>query len=451
MSKNFLIKKTTLLLLLVLAINFSLSNVAHATDNQDIYGDGISASWNDITPYLSAIYKSTPYISISNGISTMQFSFNTELFWDLGLYVYGDPLSVSFTDTKNDFKVTEKGYFKNKNSSKRGEYRYLGYSINGAPITNTRFPNEIKPIPYEDMTLIKYSDLSESLKKTYSIIGVNNNSYSSIKHVIEDKNSPIWNFTNFTQGKEISLKQTLINIGMFKNGRATVSLLDYGIIYSWNDSGGIIRLFYCSKHDKSIVRYATFSGPVSIDIHKITPTLTSALSLNKSKYYISGTTFSVPSNTNKLLLNIDITGVFNDNYKNLSYLQKKFSVTRDSIVKFELFVENKIAKEYLFNSDSTKIKKGALITNHELKLSNLKKGNNYYTIKGKALISLKDGYLEAPCSLVINVICNDVASPEKPSSSPSPTNTPKPTSTLPTVTPNPTPTLPPRITINRKW
>ena len=68
----------------------------------------------------------------------MKFYFNMELFSDLGLYVYGEPSSVQFSGTVNDFKAADYGYFRVQSNGNltKGEYRYLGYSLNGVPMTN---------------------------------------------------------------------------------------------------------------------------------------------------------------------------------------------------------------------------------------------------------------------------------------------------------------------------
>ena len=65
-------------LLLFLSENFYIN----AKDNKNFYGDGTSAQWADIAPFLSVIYKNTPYISVSNGKTIQKFYFNTEIFDD---------------------------------------------------------------------------------------------------------------------------------------------------------------------------------------------------------------------------------------------------------------------------------------------------------------------------------------------------------------------------------
>ena len=56
-----------------------------AEDDPSYYGDGTSVSWEDLSQYLSPLYRNTPYISVSNGSESRRFSFNIELFTDLGL------------------------------------------------------------------------------------------------------------------------------------------------------------------------------------------------------------------------------------------------------------------------------------------------------------------------------------------------------------------------------
>ena len=98
-----------------------------AKDDPSYYGDGASISWEELSQYLSPLYQNTPYISVSNGSEVRRFSFNIELFTDLGLYVYGEPSSVQFSGTVNDFKTADYGYFRvqSDGTQKNGEYRTL--------------------------------------------------------------------------------------------------------------------------------------------------------------------------------------------------------------------------------------------------------------------------------------------------------------------------------------
>ena len=192
--------RASIILLLIFFVLFGKATRIHtnAYNNSAFYGDNTAITWDDIQPHLSPVYQNTPSISISNGYTTKKFNFNIELFWDLGLYVYGTPESVSFTGIENDFKPTNYGYFVSPSNNLKGEYRYLGYSLYGVPITNKRFPNDLPPIPYDDMTLLKYTELPDHLKQSYNISGLSNERYIPLRNIIESPDSPIWNFTNFT-------------------------------------------------------------------------------------------------------------------------------------------------------------------------------------------------------------------------------------------------------------
>ena len=313
-----------------------------AKDDASFYGDGTTATWEDISQYISPLYKNTPYINVSNGSVSKQFYFNTELFIDLGLYVYGEPVSVQFSGAVNDFKAADYGYFRaNGENSAKGEYRYLGYSINGIPMTNTRFPNEVSHDSSE-MTLMRYTDLPENLKVTYNVQGANNAAYAYIRDLIEAADSPVWDFENFSNGVSITLREKLKQLGLMANGIPSVSIFDYAVIYSWAESGGSIRVFYQSKTNKEVISYATFTGPVSIDFSRKVPPFTSKIEVVKEHpNYIGNDTFYMKKGAANITLSVNIRAALQDNYANLSEFAKQHSYTRDQMSMFLLIWKNR--------------------------------------------------------------------------------------------------------------
>lgn len=432
-------------LLLFLSENFYIN----AKDNKNFYGDGTSAQWADIAPFLSVIYKNTPYISVSNGKTIQKFYFNTEIFCDLGLCVYGEPNSVQFTGTVNDFKAAANGYFRvdKAEHSTAGEYRFLGFSINGIPVTNSRFPSEFE-INTGNARLVKYTDLPANVKKLFGVNNLNNAMYISIKDLIESINSPIWNFTTTVSGKDESIRERLTKLGIFKNGKATVSLVEYGIFYSWAESGGVVRLFFASGSGAdTFYSYATFSGPVTVDFVMKFPSASSLLNISgESSQKIGENTFLMPQTAKQLSFDITLQGIMNDNNKILSDFARRYTYTRNQMTGHEIYINNMVIKSTTTRFDENAVLFEGTLRNFTVRASQLVPGRNTITVNGVLKIYFGNNpstrYIYAPCSLDITIVYSPI------------TPTPSPT---PNVTPEqePTESIPPRRThcfeISRKW
>lgn len=89
-------------------------------------------------------------------------------------------------------------------------------------MTNTRFPNEIHT-DFSEMTLMKYTDLPESLKETYQVKGIDNAPYAALRDLIEAPDSPVWEFENINNGVPITLRERLEGFGLMQNGVPSVS------------------------------------------------------------------------------------------------------------------------------------------------------------------------------------------------------------------------------------
>ena len=407
-----------------------------AKDDKTFYGDGTTAGWEDISQYFSPLYKNTPYISVSNGSSSMKFYFNMELFSDLGLYVYGEPSSVQFSGAVNDFKAADYGYFRVQSNGNltKGEYRYLGYSLNGVPMTNTRFPNETQT-NFSEMTLMKYTDLPESLKETYNVKGIDNESYHVIRDLIEAKDSPVWDFENMNNGISITLRERLEGFGLMQDGIPSISLLDYAIVYSWAETGGIIRVFYQSKNDKEVIRYATFTGPVSTDFARKIPSFKSELSIPEDQPdLIDANTFYLGPGRKRLSIRIDMHAILEDHYAELTEFGKAHSYTRTHIKNLTLSANNTTLQNTELQYNANTVIAHGYILNYKIYASSLKPGRNTFTLSGNAVVQLGKKYVLSRCSLDI-VILYDPGVESNPSPSPSPI-----------ISPSPSPISPPSFT-----
>lgn len=452
--KNIILKA----FLSVTALSFILiflltdSYTFNASDNKSCYGDGVSANWADIKPYLSAVYKNTPYISISNGKNTQKFYFNVEIFYDLGLCVYGEPNSVQFTGTVNDFKAVKGGYFNTiaNGISTQGEYRFLGFSLNGTPITNSRFPSEVE-INASSAGLVKYTDLPQNVKKLFGVNNLSNASYLPIKDLIESSDSPIWSFTTTVNGKQESLRDRLTKMGLFKNGKASVSLSEYGIIYSWAESGGVIRLFFASDiGTEFFYSYATFAGPVSIDFVKKYPLLSSFLYIEDNPdFQVGKNTFYLGPTQESLLLNVSLHGAMTDNHKKLSDFMRMYSFTRDQMTDYSIIIDNSLTNNSKKSAFDNHVDFDGTLFNYKINASELSAGRNTIHINGVLKIRFGNSpnirYISAPCSLDICVIYEPyIAATATPIPAATPTASPEPSESIPSENT-------PRVEICRRW
>ena len=421
-----------------------------AKDDPSYYGDGASVSWEELSQYLSPLYQNTPYISVSNGSEVRRFSFNIELFTDLGLYVYGEPSSVQFSGTVNDFKTADYGYFRvqSDGTQKNGEYRYLGYSLSGVPMTNTRFPNEIHT-DFSEMTLMKYTDLPESLKETYQVKGIDNEPYAVLRDLIEAPDSPVWEFENINNGVPITLRERLEGFGLMQNGVPSFSLLDYAIIYSWAETGGILRVFYQSKNNKEVIRYATFTGPVSVDFARKLPEFTAELSIPPGQPGLIGDRkFRLGPDQESLSLQIDMKAVLLDGYAELTEFGKAHTYTRADIQSLTLSIQNtELQNTEMRCFPNEAIAQGSLPT-YTVPAEILAPGRNTLRLSGTALVRFEGKALRASCSLLFDIIYEPFAETPAPSAMP---ETPAPTAgtpAAPETTPDPTAY---RFAVSRKW
>ena len=141
MYKNIFFKKIGIILL-ILAMAMTSFPTATAQDvedylgtdfYQDHLGTNVNRAWFDTLKDLNIIPALYTY---SIQVKGETFYANEQLFDHLGLIVYGDHSVVP----QNNFKEKATGYY--RKSGKRGEYRYEGYSFNGVPFANNRFPRD---------------------------------------------------------------------------------------------------------------------------------------------------------------------------------------------------------------------------------------------------------------------------------------------------------------------
>ena len=440
-----------------------------ALDDASYYGDGTTATWDDIKEYLNDLYANMPCVSIETDKGIYIMDFNVEMFIDLGLYVYGDPESVAEIGSVNDFKEVENGYFVQETESGdiRGEYRYIGLSTSGSPVSNSRFPHDQEQKPYEELRPMKYSELSDWRKKKYNIVGVNNDAYEAIRDIIDSNISPALAFINEGISTE-PLGSQLNVMGCMNGDTPLISLFEYGIIYSWDVNGGSIRMFFKLAADDTFYCYATFIGPVSLELSKKVPRLICDVSPADGSqiYYIRPDESYVD-------IPVCIAGGVIDNYYNLSAFGKKYSFTRDEITDRRLVLNNvdrpiiyeqyeddiysfvgktlyiRVYKDELVSSPASYYLKGQIyVTFGEMTLSTISRNT--------LIIVTLTPSPEATAGPLVTPTAEPAESPlvtPSAGSTAGPLVTPTAESTeSPAVTPSAGPTASPRpITVNRKW
>lgn len=438
---------TIFLLVTIIGIaSFHLSSInVLAVDDSTYYGDGTSAGWDDIKEYINELYANLPYISVDTDNGKQVFYFNVEIFIDLGLYVYGGPESIAEIGSVNDFKETQTGYFiqEKEDSTIKGEYRYIGLSTTGAPVSNSRFPPDHARLDFDEMAPMKYSDLTDARKKKYNIYGVNNDAYAAIADIIDSSQSPAFAFLN--EGiSDVPLGEQLNIMGYMQDGEPLISLFEYGIIYSWDINGGMIRMFFKQVETDLFYCYATFVGPVSLEFTKKIPSLLLDISMPEGKKYY------LKPDQEYIDVPICIAGGIVDNYASLSDFGKKYTFLRTDITdkklvlcKQERKIINEIEEEDTYSFIGETLYLRLYRSQFTRKLDAVSLVGNIYVYFGNLVITttVKD---------VLTIVVEEATPAPNVLPTATPIATPSPDATasvkpaLPQTTPGP-------VSVNRKW
>lgn len=446
--------KKIILIMLIIAIvitNAVWITPVLAVDDASYYGDGTTAKLSDIREYLTDVYANTPYISIDTEEGNKKIHFNVEYFIDLGLYAYGDPESVVEIGSVNDFKEVEDGYYIDSSSGEevRGEYRYIGLSPTGLPVSNSRFPPDQEQVDFSELAPMKYSDLSDYRKKKYNIYGVDNEAYKAIQSIIDSAASPALDFLN--EGvSDVPLRGHLDEMGYIDDsGKPSISLFEYGIIYNWSVNGGTIRMFFKSVKTGDFYCYKTFVGPVSLKYSKKAPEIEVLMSTtyNETTYYIT-------AGRNYVDIPVMVTGCVVDYINKTSAFQRKYSFIRTDVTGVELFL-NGHNVEIIGESEDVE---AAYYFGETLKIrvyrKDLTKKVNEVALFGCAEVSFGGVVFSGENEISVTVV---VSAPATPTPKSTASCTPQPT-TEPTAEPTPEPTFSPvnptennKIAAHRRW
>ena len=420
-------KLVTVLFFYVLLFSTSI-----AIDNSSYYGDGVSVTFNDIRNTLPSLYRNTPVICVNTSTGAKAYFFNVEMYIDKGYLVYGEPSSVTDLGYTNSFKQTDKGYFYSMGvSGTRGEYRYLGLSINGTVYTNVSFPEDTVPGEHT-YRVVKYSSLPDYLKERYGIPKEGNAYFESIRQLIDSPDSPAWNFRHtYSNGSSVTVYKKFEESNMVGNG-VYPSLFEYARITGWGSGGGSLVLYYRSVNDSSVYRYATFTGSITPRWEKVFHGLDCYIYDHEPQYKMG-------KEEDSLTFTYKVRGDFKDNYSELSTVMKKYTYTRDDIVSYSLYSDGvfRNVKNMVYNNTNVVFSSSNILV--QLNRENLTVGYNTVKLRAEAKVNLNGYIYTTSTEKDIIVFVEPKSTP-----SPTPTNTPEPT---PTSTPFDTP-FP---AVKRRW
>lgn len=165
--------------------------------------------------------------------NTDGYEINEEMYKIYNLIVYGKPQDV----VKNQrWKDTPNGKYINKSTNKRGEYRILGYALNGSVVNNELFPDDY----------------------------VSGKSPEEWNYIVIDDAYASWNDTSKYQTEE--QYNYMLNQKLSRNGiTCNLTAKDIGLtkarleaFATWKTAGSIFTL---KKDDRGIYWGATFSIP----------------------------------------------------------------------------------------------------------------------------------------------------------------------------------------------
>jgi len=197
--------------------------------------------------------KLPPSIKDPNG-SDKDLYFNCEIYAERRMVVYGEPRDVPQNKYASPpgFRPASDGYFlQNITSGTRGWYRYLGYSVSGAPFSDPEFPWDYTPEHITRDKLVPWSRLTPDQKVALGVDGYNPSVisdddwwtiYNNLGNLREEyEKQPLSQLLSSVE----DLKTYGVFLGVDSNGSGAVKII-------WNDSTGRLR-------------YRTYSGKIIKD------------------------------------------------------------------------------------------------------------------------------------------------------------------------------------------
>lgn len=307
--------------------------------------------------------------------------FNCEIYEDKGLIVYGEP--------HGEWKDVAGGYC--RNGSRVGEYRYLGYTVDGSELSNSAFPtdDESSNTNLATRNWIRYPWNDPEIRSQFGVSSNYATIYNSLKTKIGDVLNSIPDFRESNYGKTVS-----------DTGKAGgIGVLDWGIFQSGlGDSRGSFRMFHKTSSGKYY--YMTFEGIIQ---KKNYPPLKVTVTPEKTSYVMK-------KDEDQVKIKITVTGTLQDNYSILDAVDQIVNYTRNDVQSYALSLAGKNidGREYaptnkINNSNNIEFTRTFTLT---LYRKDLQDGNNTLTYTGKAIVRFPNSNINATAPTTINVNIN---------------------------------------------
>jgi hypothetical protein len=376
------------------------------------------------------MYRNVPVIYVNTESGTKPYYFNVEMYIDKGFLVYGDPASCVELGYSNSFKQTPNGYFYSSGGI-RGEYRYLGLSINGTVYTNIAFPEDT--VPGEHVyRIVKYASLPDYLKERYGIPKDGNAYFEGIRHLIDSPDSPAWNFVHtYYDGRTVTVYEKFKESKMVGDGMSLPSLFEYARITGWGLGGGSLVLYYQSLNDSSVYRYATFTGSINPGWEKAFHGIDCEV--------VSDSLYKMGKDEDLVVARYKVRGILKDNYSNLNDLLKKFTYTREDVSFYRLYSDGVSRSIYDVALEEDRVVFTTSDLFLTLKRQDLHVGYNIVEISGEAKVGFGDIVYSSSHSSYVVVYVEPEGTP-----SPTPEKTPEPSQ-------SPAPSETPFPYVKRRW
>ncbi len=294
------------------------------------------------------------------------YQFNCELYVDKKMIVYGEPHGT--------FKAVSGGYF--TSGGKAGEYRYLGYTIDGVVFSNKDFPDDA----FDDSRTLAQRDWQKMpWKKDYS--GVS--SYASA-------------YTIYNQSDDSGGLSAQLGKFQADNGKGTVAaalssktpFLDYGVIQDRPDlfQQGSFRMWHKAG---TKYWYQTFNG--QLDIKPLNPDYNGSLS------FPDGKSFTLEPDKNEVTFRVTVSGNLVDGNILSNPYRKVTTYYRDNVSSYsiELGANPGGVKLTASDSDLTKTSNSTQVSVNKifsitLKRHQLSAGVNSISVKGIPRVTYKN-------------------------------------------------------------
>ncbi|QUI25924.1 hypothetical protein HZI73_26285 (plasmid) [Vallitalea pronyensis] len=352
-----------------LVLSILLTNIHHkafaATNSNPLSYEGISGQIPFETLSLPPDYKNKPYITVNISGKNTKLWFNTELWVDKNIGVYGHYAYVPSNDFKNytenpDPSIKTPYYTRD---GVKGEYRYHGYTVDGIRHTNKSFPiDQASTRQLEDKTWQYRYWLNPVLKAKKDGIVSNWN-----EDAIRWQNQDTQQWINDGMKDNIDLANSINRTNSsaqaydYANVLTPSTLYSYGEAKMWhqNNSGYWYQTFTLNKRD------GRKQTPVTLDINI----------LDKGKHIMN-------VGKDSMSINVDVTITLKDEAYYDDIIEREIYYTRRDISHYNLDLNG---TTYKFNGNSTTNTYSGTV-NLDILRNNMS-DNGDYEVKGIASVS----------------------------------------------------------------